>query len=76
MTPKEISQKFTDIFGLDFHDFYDVDAWKNDREIKLDIWKFEAWFNARFPDGRENPLFQRIAYEYGDNTFDFIKEII
>ena len=76
MTPKEISNKFTEIFSLDFHDFYDIEEWKSEKAIKLDIWKFEEWFNNRFPHERELPLYSRIENEYGRNALQFVKDII
>lgn len=76
MTPKEIANNFNLVFGLDFHDFYDVEEWKTEKTIKLDIWKFEEWFNERFPNEREMPLYKRIEYQYGMKALQFIKEII
>lgn len=76
MEPKEIAIQFNETFGLDFHDFYDVDAWKLTKQIYLDIWKFEEWFNAKFPNEREMPLKARIEYQYGANAAKFISEII
>lgn len=76
MTPKEISARFTEIFGLDFHDFYDKDAWVATKGIYLDIWKFEEWFNTNFPDDREKSLKERIEYQYGENAAKFINDII
>lgn len=76
MTPKEISQTFSETFGLDFHNFYDTEEWKTEKSIRLDIWKFEEWFNTRFPNEREQPLYKRIENEYGHKALDFIKEII
>lgn len=76
MTPKEISNKFTEIFGLDFHDYYDEAAWRTKKVIKLDIWKFEAWFVSRFPNINNTPLYKKLEYQYGSSALEFVKSIV
>lgn len=77
MEPKEIAQTFTEVFSLDFHDFYDVVAWKEERVIKLDYFKFEAWFVSRFGESvEESSLRSRVEYEYGKRAAEFIHKII
>lgn len=75
MTPKEIAATFQETFGLDFHDFYDVESWRTEKEIKLDMFKFDEWLTKSF-GGDDRSLKERIEYQYGHKAAEFILSIL
>lgn len=76
MTPKEMAERFQLTFGLDFHDFYDVGSWKNERIIRLDMFKLDEWFDKTYGSEQLPSLRDKIINHFGEEAAEFAFSIL